>query len=113
MGRGPRVGPMDEETFEARLDQATELMTEEPLRSFFLVCATGNVNEEGGEFDLEWEYAHDVGGEAAGERNALLLGAMVAAFADDGDYAIEEVTAAAEQSARAIAASAEEMGGGD
>jgi hypothetical protein len=98
---------MATDEFEERIEHAAELLDEEPLRSFFLVYATGDVDDSDGEFDLEWEYAHDVSGEAAGERNAILVGAMVAALADDGGHTIAEVTQAAGQNARAIAESAE------
>lgn len=98
---------MATDEFEERIERAADLLDGEALRSFFLVYATGDVDDPDGEFDLEWEYAHDVSGEAAAERNAILLGAMVAALADDGDHTIAEVTQAAGQNARAIAASAE------
>lgn len=96
---------MSDEEFEARVERARELLAEEPVRSFFLAYATGDVDDPDGEFDVEWEYAHDVGGEPAGQRNAILLGALVCALADDGGHTIAEVTDAAEQSARAIAES--------
>jgi hypothetical protein len=98
---------MATDQFDERIEHAAELLDEEPLRSFFLVYATGDVDDPDGEFDLEWEYAHDVSGEPAGERNAILVGAMVAALAEDGGHTIGEVTNAARQNARAIAESAD------